>query len=72
MERSPELEKEETLAYLERESAIYVGIRARAERAGGMNGELNRLRAESMARLDHLLDDLFAQSVCLEPLPIAE
>lgn len=72
METNPQVEKEETLAYLERESAIYVGVRARAERAGGMNGELNKLRDESMARLDHLLEDLFAQTVCIEPLPLAD
>ena len=72
MEQSSQLGREQTLAYLEREAAVWTGLRARADRYCGMSEDLNQLRDESLQRLDSLLDDLYAQTVILQTAPITE
>lgn len=65
-ETSPEQDREETIAYLEFERPVWMQLRDRAERAGNNDGFLNRERENSMKRINHLLEDLFAQNVMIE------
>lgn len=50
--------REVTVAYLERERASWLPLHQRAQRAGGMNAEFNTAEAETMIKIDRLLDEL--------------
>lgn len=60
---SPETEREETIAYLEFESVVWVQLRDRALRTDNRDAALVGFRDQSMTRLNHLLEDYFRQTV---------
>lgn len=60
-----EQDREETLSYLSHEDSRWVNLKQRVERTAGGDGELLKLKQESMGRLDHMLEDLFMQNVVL-------
>lgn len=62
-EQSPQQEREETLCYLQIERLGWMALRESAADADGPDSHLDGLLAESMHRIDHLLEDLFAQMV---------
>lgn len=66
MEQTPKQEKQETLCYLELERTEWLEKKAKADRAGGMDARLNGEFDTVNARMNHLLEDLFAQTVTLE------
>lgn len=60
---TPELQQpftpsEVTLAYLEKERESWLSWKAKADRAAGMDSDLNKKKDEAMMRLDYLLDEL--------------
>lgn len=61
--QTPEMERQEVIAFLEFEVPVWQQLRDRDERAGGNDGLLRRERALSMGRIDHLLEDLHAINV---------
>lgn len=63
---TPEQEREETLAYLERERDLWIPLRARVERTFGRDAQLVRAYEQSNDRMNHMLEDLFAQNVMVE------
>lgn len=65
-QQTPDQEREETLAYLERERELWLGLRGRVDRTGGRDAQLSRAYEQSNDRMNHLLEDLFAQNVMLE------
>lgn len=68
MSKSFEQEMEENQAYLERERELWLHHKARDERAEGWDGEAKKLRKESMAHLNTLLEEKFNHMVVLEAL----
>lgn len=69
---SPEQQREETLSYLERERAIWLGLRARVDRTGGRDAQLNLLYEGSNNRMDMLLERYFGQLIMQEAFENAE
>lgn len=66
--QSHDQEREETLAYLERERELWLGLRHRVGRTGGRDIQLSTAYDQSNDRMNHLLEDLFAQQVMLEAM----
>lgn len=62
---TPQREKEETLAYIELEQPIWSDFRERVRRTAGLDAELNQQFKIADNRMNHLLEDLFAQNVIL-------
>lgn len=55
--------REQTIASLEFESVVWVGLRDRVERTAGGDAMLIKDRDKSMRRINYLLEDLFRQTV---------
>lgn len=53
-------EQQVTVSYLEQARLDWLQAKAAAERAGHMSAALNNLEAESMGRVDALLEELHA------------
>lgn len=54
----PELQKDVCKAYLERESLVWLGHKALAERAGGLSAKHNTDRDKAMKVIDAMLEEL--------------
>lgn len=66
-ENNPEEEVEATLFALEAErSDFWLGLRARVQRTGGRDAQLNRLYEDSNTRMDALLDKYSGQLAMAE------
>jgi len=75
MERSPEEEREQTLANLERERDLWLGLKTRVERTGGRDAQLSLHYEASNDRMNRLLENYFGQLLmqeAFENVPVAE
>lgn len=63
---SPDFDHQETLAYCEREWPGWMEAKRKMDRAGGNSAEANLAFHDANAVMDHLLEDLFRQTVTIE------
>lgn len=68
----PDQRYEETLAYLERERLLWLGLRVRNERTGHGDSQLALHYKASNDRMNMLLDDLYGQIEIREALENVE
>lgn len=66
MESSPEQEREQTLANLERERELWLGLKGRVERTGGRDAQLSLHYEASNDRMNGLLERYFGQLLMQE------
>lgn len=56
-ETNIELQKDVLFAYLGKQTTLWLGARARAERAGGLDANLNGIASNHYKQIDALLDE---------------